>query len=128
MPTSQAVTMTVVSGATTLKNTKTYTGDGSQSRTISVPDSTTDQLVNITIDVSQIKSIYIASDKALTVETNSPTSPVDTITLVAGRAYVWDTDSYFTNLLATNVTAMYLTNASGATATFELELIEDATP
>ena len=55
-------------------------------------------------------------------------TPADTITLVANLAYVWDTDSYDTFQLGTDVTAFYFTNASGSTATVYCYAVVDPSP
>lgn len=106
----------------------TFSGDGQSSRTISVPDSTSDKLVNLAMDVSQIQCIYMKSDQDLTVETNDGAAPDDTINLLADKPYVWHAGSYFANLLTVDVTKLYLTNNSGAEAMFELEVVVDSTP
>ena len=116
-------------GNTSLSSSQTFTGTGEANIvTESVPDSETDQQVNIAIDVSEIQSIYIKSSAALTLETNSASVPDDTIVLVANVPYIWYTGSYFTNLLTVDVTALFLTNASGGAATFELRCVYDSTP
>lgn len=56
------------------------------------------------------------------------TGPGDFIDLKAGKPYIWHTDSYFTNKLTVDVTALYLTNASGAASSFQLEVVTDPTP
>jgi len=81
----------------------------------------------MTIDVSQLKAIYILSDQNITLETNSGSAPADTLNLLANVPYVWHTGSYFTNLLTTDVTASYWTNASGSVANVNIELVVDPT-
>ena len=84
------------------------------------------ELVNL--NVSEIKAIIITADQAILLETHDSGTPADTISLVAGKAYVWYTGSYFTNKLATDITKIYLTNASGSAATVEMEAVYDPTP
>lgn len=116
-------------GGLSLSASNSYEGTGEANIVAeSVPDSTTDQEITISIDVSAIQSIYIKSSTALTLETNNAGAPVDTIVLVADVPYIWYTGSYFTNLLTTDVTALFLTNASGSAATFELRCVYDSTP
>lgn len=105
-----------------------YSGDSQTSINVAVPDSTSDQLVVFSLDVSQIKSIYIKSDVDMTLETNDGTTPADTLVLVANEPYIWWSGSLFTNLLATDVTALYLTTGSVGAGTFELEVVFDSTP
>lgn len=119
----------VVYGDTTIQRDKTYTGTlVSILDAETVADSQTDQLATITIDVSAVKAFFLTSDQALTVETNDGTTPADTITLVADRPYVWDTDSYDTFQLGTDVTALYFTNSSGSTATVYCYAVIDPSP
>lgn len=107
---------------------KTYSGAAQQSLDESIPDSSTDLLVAFSLDVSAIKSIYILSDKAMTLETNNGTTPDDTISLLAGVPYIWNTDSYDTNKLTTDITALYMTTGSVGVAQFQLEVVTDPTP
>ena len=88
----------------------------------------TDVQVTIAIDVSAVKAFYIVSDRAITLETNSGGSPVNTIALLAGIPYFWHTSMYDTFKLTTDVTAMFFTNASGATAAVKVRVLQDPTP
>lgn len=129
MPTfSQTITHSVTGTGIGINSSNTYSGDGRDGRSIAVADSTTDLLVDIAINVSEIQSIYMRSSTDLKVETNDATTPDETINLLAGKPYVWSTGSYFANLLATDITKLFLTNASGAAATFDLEVVIDSTP
>jgi hypothetical protein len=94
----------------------------------SVATASTDTLIAVSIDVSAVKAFYLVSSAAITVETNSGSAADDTLSLVAGQPYVWHTGSYDTFLLGTDVTGLYITNASGSTAAIELRVIQDATP
>lgn len=85
----------------------------------------TDTLVALTLDVSQVKSIYILSDVAATIETNSGGSPAQTLTLVAGVPYVWYTNKYSALVFTTDITALYITNA--AIARLQIEILVDPT-
>lgn len=79
----------------------------------------TDKLVTVMIPVSQLKTFYLASDQDVTVETNNSSAPQETFNLKANKPVVW-----FTGMsaapIAGNVTALYITNSSGATATVKL--------
>lgn len=122
------ITRKVATAGLSISSEKAYTGDGQGSRDIAIPDSTTDLQVDISIDVSQIQAIFMLSDKDLTLETNDGATPADVINLKAGVPYVWHAGSYFTNLLATDVTKLFLTNNSGSAARFQLEVVVDSTP
>ncbi len=114
------------SGVSSVSNT--YTGSSITSIDETVAHGATNFQINVAIDVSTIKSIFILSDQNVTLETNSGSSPAETISLVANVPYVWHTNSYFTNLLATDITAIFITNASGSTAAITLRVLQDATP
>ncbi len=114
-------------GGVSLSRSSSYSASAEQNIDEAIPDSSTDLEVALVLDVSEIKSIYMVSDQALTVETNL-VSGTDTIVLVADVPYIWYTGSYYTNLLATDVTKLFLTNASGSTANFKLRCVVDATP
>ena len=127
-----AVTHTLLQQVTgagrTVQKSNDYSGDGEVNRSVDVPDSSTDKLMNIAIDVSQIKLIYIVSDQAMLIETNADDGSVDVITLVANQPYIWKTGDYFTNLLTTDVTCFYLTNSSGSAAVLDVLVVTDSTP
>lgn len=116
------------SGSRGIESSNAYSGAAQQSIDEAIPDSSSDLLVAFSLDVSEIKSIYILSDKDLTLETNNGGAPDDTITLVGGVPYIWHTGSYFTNLLTTDITALYLTTGSVGEARFQLEVVTDPTP
>lgn len=77
--------------------------------------STTNQLLTIAIDVSQIQTLFIVADGALTVKTNSSGSPVQTLSFAANVPLAWATGAPNANPLTTDVTALYFTNAGGST-------------
>jgi hypothetical protein len=93
-----------------------------------IADNATDYEIVVAIDVSAVKSFYVVSDQAITIETNNGTTPDDTLNLAAGIPYVWTTDMLDSFLLGTDVTSIFVTNASGATATLHLRCLQDATP
>jgi len=129
MASPQATVLEQISGqGRTVSKSNTYTGSGSISIEETVADAQTDFEINVDIDVSAIKAIYINSTQDVTLETNSGSSPADTISLTANKPYVWTADSYFSNLLTTDVTSMFFTNASGGQATISVEVVYDTTP
>lgn len=93
-----------------------------------IADSETDLLVALVLDVSQIQALFITSDQAITLETNDGAVPVDTITLAADGCVIWTAaDGESLNPLQTDVTALYVTNASGETATLRCRFLVDPT-
>ncbi|HUU97759.1 MAG TPA: hypothetical protein VM487_18645 [Phycisphaerae bacterium] len=78
---------------------------------------------------ADIEAIYIVSDMDVTLDTNATDSPGTTISLLANQPYVWYSDSYYTNLLDADVTALFLSNDdTSSTATFTLRAVYDPTP
>lgn len=127
---SNTITISSTGGSKSLTNSKKYTADNIQSYEFTVADGLTDTLVEMAFAKDpQLKAIYIVSDQTVTVEFNSTVGAGGTINLVAGVPYVWDTDlgTYYTNKITANVTASYWTNASGALATVNIELVVDPT-
>lgn len=126
---SRTIRQEVSGGSTLLTRTKAYTGTLAVSLDAeTVADAQTDQQSVLSLDVSAVKSFYIVSSQAVTLETNSGSSPANTIALLADIPYIWTTDSYDTFLLTTDVTSFFFTNASGSTATIYMEAIIDSTP
>ena len=97
---------------------------------IDVADSTTDEEVTVAIDFSALKLLLIIVDGELTIETNDGAAPDDTITMGGDdeEVYVWTEEDQDTVILTADVTALYLTNASGATVNFKLLAVYDVTP
>lgn len=95
---------------------------------IAVADEATALQANVAIDVSALKSLYIASDQDVTIETNSSGSPDDTIEITANVPLIWTPDCGFDCPLTADVTAFFLANASGEDATLQVRLLQDSTP
>lgn len=103
--------------------------DGETNRDITVPDSSSNMLVNFTLDVSELKALYIVCDKAILIETNNSGSPVETITLVANEPLIWHTGLEHANPFgSTDVTALYLTTGAVGEATLQIRALHDSTP
>jgi len=66
---------------------------------------------DISIDVSQLNSIFLYSDGDLTLKTNSSSVPDQTITIKSGVPFFWTKDMGITNPLTTDVTKFYFVNA-----------------
>ena len=94
----------------------------------SIADSETDKEVGFTLDFSACKFFYINSDQDVLVETNSGSAADDTLTLLANVPYIWHVNSNHTFLIGTDITALFVTNASGSAALLTIEEIHDPTP
>lgn len=114
-------------GGVLLRSSETVSADGATSFDGTVPASTTDHAINLDIDVSEIKGLFILSDQDLILQTNNGTTPADTITLEAGVALIWSPDDPLTNPLGTDVTVIYATNAGGTDANLQIYVLQDVT-
>lgn len=107
------------------------TADGNADRSLIIPIGA-NQLVALALDVSQVKSLHIQSDQDLTLKTNSSGSPANTIALSAGKPFQWlPSDGPLSDTsgatISTDITALYVTNASEAAAALELRCLVDST-
>ena len=94
-----------------------------------IPDSTTNQLLNVAWVRAQLAGIYIVSDQVVTIKSNSSGSPDDTLVLAANVPVHWYPARYHTKPFATaDVTKLYVTNASGQPANITGYVADDATP
>lgn len=125
---TSSVLIRLVRPAGNLENTISGTGDSHTEKTWIVPDSTSDQLCNIAIDVDKVSLFYILSTQDVTVEANNGTSPDFTLNLKANEPYFWHTNSLDTFKCTADVTAFYISNSSGASATISCDVIQDSTP
>lgn len=118
-------TTSIRRGSTTLTDTRNYTSQAVYEVSETFADATTDGLLAINIDISQMDVIAMVSDQDITIKTNSSGAPVDTISLTAGQMFFQRTgdEAQFT----ADVTQMFVTNASGATATLQIIVGVDPT-
>ena len=85
-----------------------------------------DQLFAFTLDVSQCKVLYLYSEVACTIETNSSSAADATVTLVAGQPVVWTSTNGQTNPFgSTDVARIYVSAA--ATGTLTIKCLFDPT-
>ena len=107
----------------------TITGTGRSGFDETVANSETDYQITFTLDYSACVAFYLCSSEDVTFETNDGAAPDDTIALKAGIPYIWYTDKYDTFKITADVTTnVFITNASGSTATVRCEAVVDATP
>jgi len=120
MSVDSTISFTATGGSTAINGiTSSATGTSGTQIDISVPASTTDQVFAIAIDISELESIFLYTDGALTIETNSGGSPNDTFVFTANKPLVWVSgmptiDTVSGNPFDVDVTALYLTNATAA--------------
>ena len=80
------------------------------------------------LDFSECKLFYLVSDQEVTFETNDGAAPADDWTLLANEPYLWHETSYHTFLIGTDITSIFISNQSGATATIYCLALYDPTP
>jgi hypothetical protein len=114
-------------GTTPLQDTDVVSSGAEINLSESIPGASTDLLVALALDVSQIQGIYIKCDRDITLETNSGSAPGNTISLKAGKALIWSVNCGFANPLTVDVTALYVTLGSGVAATLEARFLVDPT-
>lgn len=127
MATSTFTPQVVTSGITVTPAPRVYSGSGIIGVQDAIAGSSTTQ-INVAIDVSAVKQIVIHSTVAATLKTNSSGSPANTIVLKADVEYVWNTDSYDSFLLTTDVTTVFLVVAGATAGVLTISGVQDATP
>lgn len=128
MPFTHSITRSYGTGGRTIAATTSYTGDVVASLNVAIPTASDGLLVPFSMERGQgIVSMVIMSDQAMVVYTNADAGgATDTITLLANVPYIWHTDWYDTCLITADITALYVDQASGSTATLQIEILSDA--
>lgn len=96
---------------TIANTTEDFLGDENEGIDTTVPPATTDQVEELSIDVSAIVSCAMFSAVALTVKTYAAGVLKQTIVLTAGKMVLWDHNSSFANPFTDDFDTMKLTNA-----------------
>lgn len=91
---------------------------------------TTDGELAFALDVEACVFFMISSDQAVTIEANDGSGAGGTLTLAANVPYVWCTGdpTNLSDVWTADITKLYVTNASGSTATVSVRALWDATP
>jgi hypothetical protein len=125
MPTHK-MTRTWQRGAEKITATEEITVEGEHAVDASLAASTNDIAFALAVDVSQMKTLYLYSTTDTTVETNSSSSPANSISLQGGVPYLWTSTSGIANPLTTDVTSLFLSNGEASIASFSLRIGYDA--
>lgn len=104
------------------------TGSGRISVDESIATGASDTQIAFMLDFSEIEVLYILSDQDITLETNSGAAPDDTFSLLANEPLVWWSTCLHSCPITVDITALFVTNASGSTARLRVEALYDATP
>lgn len=120
----------VIDGVTLYSDNNSYTDSAVLKIDEAIATGVTDEEIAMVLDVSEISMIFMISDQDISVQTNNGGAPDETFTLTANIPHLWHTDNIMaaSNPWATDVTALFITNASGSTANFELVALYDSTP
>ncbi|HAP39454.1 MAG TPA: hypothetical protein DCQ94_06820 [Nitrospira sp.] len=130
---AHAIDITWKQGNDTVQNTVVVAGLqelnlGDTESPWTVPHEATADRKTVSIDVSQLKSLFLTSTRDVTVKTNSTGSPDNTIELKAGKPAIWWENCGWDCQLTVDVTDFYVANASGQSATIQLRtILEPAT-
>ena len=116
----QSAQLTIGDGLVRINATVTKTVSGNVSIEETVANSTTNGLIACSFPATGLKMFAIASDRDVTVKTNSSGSPQETWNLKANQPHVWFENDPGSAPVAGAVTALYVTNSSGADATIKL--------
>ena len=126
------VTVNYTSGGATVSGSFSNTADGEDNRDVTVPSANTltPLLVNMNVDVSQLQSLMILSDKDISIKTNDATTPQETLTIKANVPFIYVANQGANNTLpfAGDVTALYMINAGASAASVKIRMLQDATP
>lgn len=128
MATVNITTRVQAGGTEVISRTNTYSASGLIKVNEAIANGQTDKVVTFTADQSAMSAFWLMSDQIVTVETNNGTTPTDTFVLTANEPLVWVSTGEYTNPITADITAIYITNASGSTANVEIGVLQDATP
>lgn len=118
MPTHRKVT-NISSGAYKIQSSKSVSPSIETYLNGTVPDGSTDLQFSIFVEATNLRSLHIQGDQALTVKTNSSGAPQETFTLDGVDPSSW-VEGEGVSPIAGDVTSVYVTNASGSDAEFEI--------
>jgi len=116
-------------GNSSLSGRREVSGDSEINIEVSVPATTTDMQVDVVVDVSDVKSLFMkAATQDVLVQANDGTSPDFAITLKADQGEGWHDEMSTACPLTDDLTALYLTNSGASAAQVSIRILVDATP
>lgn len=94
-----------------------------------VPGPSTNLLIALTVDVSQIQSVIISCDKNINLFFNDPSTgtPDKTINLLADKPFQWDNLGYITNPFSVDIDSLYVTKSGSGDARLRASFLVDPT-
>lgn len=115
-------------GRSSLTGNVEQIADGEISLDVVVPANTNNLAVDLAFVVSRVKSLFITSDKAVTIKTNSSGAPTQTLTRAANQPLDWTAADADACPFTANVTTAFITNATSAAANVRIRILHDITP
>lgn len=116
----QSAQITVGDGLVRINATVTKNVSGNVSIEETVANATTNGLIVCAFPATGLKMFAISSDRDVTVKTNSSGSPQETWNLKANQPFWWCENNPGSAPVAGAITALYVTNNSGADATLKV--------
>jgi len=130
-----AITHTVTStwsasNDTNLSASVALSGDGSDSRSLTIVDTTDGQEIDISWTNANLKSLFILASRAMTLFSNvDGGAGNDTLVLVANVPKIFQSGGGQVNpFITANVTKLFVDNLSGGNGTLEIRVLVDSTP
>jgi hypothetical protein len=114
----------------TISQTVTLDAEGERNYNVTVNAAQTDKQVEMPIDISEVKSLYIHSTEDVTIEYNDAAGAQGSLTVTAEKPIIWYLGCGYaiTAVLAVDVTNFYLTNAGADAAVVKIRILEDTVP
>jgi hypothetical protein len=105
-------------------------GDGADSRSLTIADATDGQEIDISWTNANLKSLFILASRAMTIFSNvDGGAGNDTLVLTANIPKVYQASGGQVNpFITANVTKLYVDNLSGGSGTLEIRVLVDSTP
>lgn len=113
MSVTHTITRSITRGGATKSASKAIAAGQEVVIDDTVAQSQTDLLYELTIDVSQLKSLYIVSDQDLTLETNADDhAGGDLLTLKANQPVIWQLNDACACPITADVDGLYVTTGA----------------
>jgi hypothetical protein len=104
--------------------TASYTGDIEKNVDTNLPASTTDEPIDVKWTAAKVQSLMLTANGAVTVKTNSTSTPGTTINLAANQLLMWGTGSTGASPIPGDVTGgLFVTNAGTAVVAFKVRVL-----
>ncbi len=120
-------------GADAINKSFPLTGGAETVLSENVPAGSNPLAIGFTMDVSQLKLVYLVASKDIVVKTNSSGAPANTFTLAANVPFVWFTGGAGLRdtagaVVTTDITSLQVVNAGEEDALLEGRFLHDPTP